>query len=212
MITATTYPTLRDALTYIAELSFYDSATVRRTGSGHWSVTSAVTPHDGLYWTYSGGIEYPTAPLDHSGLMEPCEYFSHAGNIEHYLPVAVEELNDGRAVTFSYEIITAYCECDLEPGAECLDEHDAGWALVATLEDTPAWRVLIPGGYADTPHDYVECAADSDMAAVLEQFRADYLGDSAHVFDAERDTCAERDPYPDYVVTLEADSVRWERA
>lgn len=101
---------------------------------------------DGIGWTYDGGFEdldmrHPgsLSDTDWTRLFDPCEYWESVGHVRHNLPRAVSWIEDGHAVTFSYELVhdigltwddenQAYRDSD---GYDMGDDDFAGWMVVA---------------------------------------------------------------------------------
>ncbi len=117
--------TLDEALQVVAESSFYEDRHVYFS-AGEWNAdgdTSCYSYED-VTWTYDDGLDFGTAkpPLDHSGLMRPDQTFSVSAQIRRYLPQAVEALERGHSVIFTYQ-----------PVSEGILEEDAlaGWVLIA---------------------------------------------------------------------------------
>ena len=141
-----TYSRLGEALDNVAQRSFYESCRVYRHGS-LWIVEDWHTGvEESQEWDYDNGLHNRGQWLDHSGAMEPCEFFDHSTHIGHYLPVAVETLLDPdneTAVGFTYVTVTVACELETDDhgSSNCLEcdgggDTIIGWALVATEEGT----------------------------------------------------------------------------
>lgn len=64
--------------------------------------------------------------------MEPTEYFAGSRHIRQNLPVAVEAIESGESVCFTYVVAEAVCN-HADP-SWCGEDHLVGWLLVATLE------------------------------------------------------------------------------
>ena len=130
----TTYATIDEALTDIATRSFYESARVYKDAGGYTVEDWPTDIEEYRAWSYRDGIDLPAGTIDHSRTHEAYEFYDNAGHIRYNLPNAVEAIEDGQAVGFTYVIAEADCEDDVD---ECDDDHLAGWALIATAEVTP---------------------------------------------------------------------------
>ena len=131
------YATLDEALTDIAQRSFYEDATVRRTDDGYEVDDDHGRGDESYPWTYDGGAEYPAEVVDHSRLHESYEFYDEARHVRYNLSAAVAMIEEGTPITFKYVTLDAPCE-DSEP---CDDDHLAGWALIAfdaSPEPSPA--------------------------------------------------------------------------
>lgn len=135
------YDTLDEALTDIANRSFYDDAVVSPEIDGTYSVEQHVTGYgDTVYWTSEGGMQGLDEALDNSRVHEAYEYYETSGHIRYNLPEAVEELEAGNPVGFTYVIVDhAEPDCNndwnlCEEHGECQCEQTVGWALVASKE------------------------------------------------------------------------------
>lgn len=139
----TFYATLNEALTDIASRSFYEDATVTPTEGGFTVEDDFSTSYAGdtIQWTYDGGMEVPANVTEHSRLHEPAEYYDDARHISYNLPAAIEALELGRAVTFAYAIVDAYCE-RTDDNAEA--DHDACVCLECDSggSETIGWTLL----------------------------------------------------------------------
>lgn len=136
-MTSTTYTAIDEALADIAGRSFYESALVHKVDGGY-AVNDHYTGVDELLpWSYEDGLTLPDGVLDHSRLHESYETYTEAGHVRYNLPGAVEAIENGEAVGFTYVIGEAECEDDpdgtLYPDG-CPFDHAAGWALIATRE------------------------------------------------------------------------------
>ena len=119
--------TLDEALQVVAESSFYDDKLVY-FAAGEWNADGDTSyySYEDVTWTHDGldfGTDKP--PLDHSGLMMDDQTFSVSSQIRRYLPQAVEALERGRSVIFTYQPVSV----------GILDDEDgdtiAGWVLIA---------------------------------------------------------------------------------
>lgn len=101
--------TLDQVLEEVARRSFYEDSAAQLTDSDGYQIEDThagddMAP-DGVQWTYEAGLEateHRTWSED-SGLMEPCMFFETAGHIRYNLPGAVEALEAGKLVEFSYQ-------------------------------------------------------------------------------------------------------------
>lgn len=125
------YTNLDDALNDIAARSFYESARVTKEGNGYTVEDWYTGVEESVMWTYETGAEVPSDALDYSRTHEPYEFYDRASHIRFNLPTAVETIEEGTPVGFTYAIADAYCEDDVE---ECQEDHTAGWLLIATTE------------------------------------------------------------------------------
>ena len=133
MIDTITYPTLDGALSDIAERSFYDDATVRRTAGGYAVTADCSAAEECLRWSYAGGIELPDDTADNTRAYEPYECITTAAQMRYALSSAVELIEAGHAVSFQYVIleadpVTAEDIADDEAG---LYDGVVGWAIIA---------------------------------------------------------------------------------
>lgn len=127
-----TYNTIDAALSDIASRSFYESARAYRTESGKYIVEDWHTDiEEYRAWSYANGLDVPAGTVDYSRTHESCEFYDHANHVRYNLPNAVELLEAGSVLGFTYVIAQADCEDDVE---DCQDDHIAGWALIATSE------------------------------------------------------------------------------
>lgn len=120
--------TLDEALQVVAWSSFYEDTHVY-FAAGEWSAdgdTSCYSYED-VTWT-DDGLDFGTAkpPLDHSGLMMADQAFSVSAQIRRYLPQAVEALERGHSVIFTYQPVL---EGILDEEED--DDPIAGWVLIA---------------------------------------------------------------------------------
>lgn len=116
--------TLDEALQVVAESSFYEDKLVYFAyGEWHADDDTPFYSYEDVTWTHDG-LDFGTVkpPLDHSGLMMDDQTFSVSAQIRRFLPQAVEALERGRSVIFTYQPV--------------LDENGdgdtiAGWVLIA---------------------------------------------------------------------------------
>ena len=121
--------TLDEALQVVAESSFYEDKLVY-FAAGEWSADDD-TPYysyEDVTWT-DDGLDFgaDTPPLDHSGIMETYQTFSVSAQIRRYLPQAVEALERGHSVLFTYQPISVGILNEEEDDDDTL----AGWVLIA---------------------------------------------------------------------------------
>ena len=128
--------TLDEALQVVAESSFYEDTHVSfAAGEWHADDDTSFYSYEDINWKYDGldfGTDMP--PLDHSGLMMAYEYFSVSAQIRRYLPKAVEALERGHSVIFTYQPVVV---C---PSHED-DDTLAGWVLIAEDQGPMAFEV-----------------------------------------------------------------------
>lgn len=134
----TIHATLDAALQDIARRSFYESAIVTPNSDGTFTVEddfNTCIADDTVMWTYGGGMELPEGILDHSRLHGPAEFYDDAAHIRYNLATAVERLEDGLPVAFSYAVIDAWMDADADGNAidedGNLSDATVGWALLA---------------------------------------------------------------------------------
>ena len=116
--------TLDEALQIVAESSFYEDARVYfAAGEWHADDDTSFYGYEDITWT-DDGLDFGTAkpPLDHSGLMMADQIFRVSAQIRRYLPQAVEALERGHSVIFTYQPIL-----DEEED----DDPIVGWVLIA---------------------------------------------------------------------------------
>jgi hypothetical protein len=118
--------TLDEALQVVAESSFYEDTLVY-FAAGEWHADDAPSyyGYEDVTWTDDGldfGTDMP--PLDHSGLMTADQYFSVSAQIRRYLPKAVEALERGRRVIFTYQPVSVGILDDD-------GDNIVGWVLIA---------------------------------------------------------------------------------
>jgi hypothetical protein len=122
--------TLDEALQVVAESSFYeDNLVYFAAGEWHADDYTACHSYEDVTWTHYGldfGTDMP--PLDHSGLMMADQYFSESAQIRWYLPQAVEALERGRSVIFTYQPVSVGILDEEED-----DDTLAGWVLIAII-------------------------------------------------------------------------------
>lgn len=97
--------------------------------------------------------------------------------------------------THEHDTLDSIIACDLEPCATLLDVG------------APRYWVLLPGGYPDTPNDYVAASSQREALDMLREAAPHTLYPeqaALHVFHASRAPWLEHDPYPDYVATIGA--------
>ena len=120
--------TLDEALQIVAESSFYEDKLVYfAAGEWHADGDTSCYSYEDVTWTHDGldfGTDAP--PLDHSGLMETYEIFTTSANIRCYLPDAVEALERGHSVIFTYQPVSVGILDEEED-----DDTIAGWVLIA---------------------------------------------------------------------------------
>ena len=120
--------TLDEALQVVAEYSFYeDNLVYFAAGEWHADGDTSCYSYEDVTWT-DDGLDFgtDTPPLDHSGLMEACQTFSVSAQIRRYLPQAVEALERGHSVFFTYQPVSVGILDDDEDG-----DTVAGWVLIA---------------------------------------------------------------------------------
>ena len=120
--------TLDEALQVVAVSSFYEDNLVY-FAAGEWNadVDTSCYSYEDVTWTHDGldfGTDAP--PLDHSGLMMDDQTFSVSAQIRRYLPQAVEALERGRSVIFTYQPVSVGTLDDDEDGDTLV-----GWVLIA---------------------------------------------------------------------------------
>lgn len=136
-MSTTTYPTLDAALDAIAARSFCESARVYRDGDAFTVEDWYTGVDESAPWSYADGLTLPTGTLDYSRVHGPAEHYATAAHIRYNLPAALEALEAGESVGFTYVIAddTAPCEeCDDDAADGCQHDRAAGWALIATPE------------------------------------------------------------------------------
>ena len=120
--------TLDEALQIVAESSFYEDTHVS-FAAGEWNAggDTSCYGYEDVTWT-DDGLDFGTAkpPLDHSGLMMAYEAFSVSAQIRRYLPQAVEALERGHSVIFTYQPVSVGI---LDEDGD--DDTLAGWVLIA---------------------------------------------------------------------------------
>lgn len=126
------YSTLDEALNDIAARSFYESARVTKLDNGYEVEGWHTGVDESAMWTYQDGIELTCDPLDYSRVHESYESYETAGHIRYNLEAAVEAIEEGTPVGFTYVVADAYCEDDNRE--DCNEDHFVGWLLVATAE------------------------------------------------------------------------------
>ena len=121
--------TLDEALQVVAESSFYEDKQVYfAAGEWHADGDTSCYSYEDVTLTYDG-LDFGTAkpPLDHSGLMMADQTFSVSAQIRRYLPQAVEALERGHSVIFTYQPVSVGIPDEDEDG----DDAIAGWVLIA---------------------------------------------------------------------------------
>lgn len=126
------YNTLDEALTDIAGRSFYESAKVTKVGSQFEVIDWYTGVEEITEWTYEDGAKVSDSAVDYSRTHEAYEFYSEASHIRYNLPTAVEAIEGGKSVGFTYVGADAICED--EDWESCGEDHTAGWLLVATDE------------------------------------------------------------------------------
>ena len=100
--------TITEALDEVAKRSFYEDVIITPQHDGTYLVEDDHNsiPEDLFYW-YENELcsDYPLTEYEHSGLMNPSEFFDNHRQIEHYLPKATEALEHGKTVCFAYLIV-----------------------------------------------------------------------------------------------------------
>lgn len=134
------FDTIDEALGEIAGRSFYESARVTKSASGYLVEDWHTGVEESVRWTYENGAELPTGTIDASRTHASYEFYETAAHIRYNLDNAVEAIEEGTSVGFTYVIADADCECDdydAETGY-CGDDgdHTVGWLLIATDETT----------------------------------------------------------------------------
>lgn len=135
----TIHATLTAALQDIAARSLYESATVTPNDDGTFTVEddfATAWAGDGIQWTPQDGAEWPARALDHSRVHEAYEFYDDARHIAYNLPVAVATLEEGKPVTFAYDIVSDVSMERDEDGNTLDDDGNlsddlVGWALLA---------------------------------------------------------------------------------
>ena len=120
--------TLDGALQVVADASFYEDKFVYfAAGEWHADDDTPCYSYEDVTLT-DDGLDFGTAkpPLDHSGLMMADQAFSVSAQIRRYLPQAVEALERGHSVIFTYQPVECYDDTE-----ECCDDTIAGWVLIA---------------------------------------------------------------------------------
>ena len=120
--------TLDEALQVVAGASFYEDKLVYfAAGEWHADGDTSCYSYEDVTWT-DDGLDFgtDTPPLDHSGLMEAYQTFSVSDQIRRYLPQAVEALERGHSVIFTYQPVSVGILDDDEDG-----DTIAGWVLIA---------------------------------------------------------------------------------
>ena len=121
--------TLDEALQVVAESSFYEDTHVYfADGEWHADDETPFYSYEDVTWTYDDGLDFGTdmPPLDHSGLMMDYQTFSVSAQIRRYLPKAVEALERGHSVIFTYQPVSVGI---LDEEGD--DDTLAGWVLIA---------------------------------------------------------------------------------
>src|SRR5690625_3325771 len=124
------YASLEHALEDIARRSFYEDATITPlTSVGAYMVTddANVVGTDDWYWSREDGLQDAVSVSEASRLHEAYETYNSATHIRYSLPASVEALEEGRAVTFAYAIVT-----DLDADDE---DNIAGWILTSIIHE-----------------------------------------------------------------------------
>jgi len=132
-MSTTTYGTLDEALADIAGRSFYESARVSKVAEGYTVEDWPTDVDEYVAWAYETGAQVGDV-LDHSRTHEAYERYETAGHIRYNLPVAVETIEEGIPVGFTYAVAEAECLDEVEEGDQCGEDHTAGWVLIATTE------------------------------------------------------------------------------
>ena len=129
------YQSLDEALGNVAERSFCEQSRVTKVAGGYDVEDWYTGAPDSVLWTYEGGADLSGIPdtiIDFSRTMEPAEYFAGSRHIRQNLPAAVEAIEGGESVCFTYAMADAVC--DHADPSWCGEDHLVGWLLVATLE------------------------------------------------------------------------------
>lgn len=134
-----TYATLDEALTDIANRSFYEAADVIPNDDGTFTVRDSFDYNSGdeVTWTYAHGLDAGSAAMDYSRLHESYETYDDAAHIRYNLPGAVSELESGaRDIHFEYAIAMNE-DIEYDSDGNAIDEDGeltddiAGWTLIA---------------------------------------------------------------------------------
>ena len=121
--------TLDEALQVVAESSFYEDKQVYfAAGEWHADGDTSFYSYEDVTWTHDDVLDFgtETPPLDHSGLMMADQVFSVSAQIRRYLPQAVEALERGHSVIFTYQPVSVGI---LDEDGD--DDTLAGWVLIA---------------------------------------------------------------------------------
>lgn len=132
--------TLDEALQVVAESSFYEDKLVYfAAGEWHADGDTSCYSYEDVTWT-DDGLDFGTAkpPLDHSGLMMADQTFSVSAQIRRYLPQAVEALERGHSVIFTYQPVSVGL---LDEDGD--DDTLAGWVLIAEDRGPTFFEVCI---------------------------------------------------------------------
>lgn len=176
--------TLDEALQIVAESSFYEDALVYfATGEWHVDDDTSFYGYEDITWT-DDGLDFGTAkpPLDHSGLMMADQIFSVSAQIRRYLPQAVEALERGHSVIFTYQPVL---EGILDEEED--DDPIVGWVLIAEDQGPMEFELC------------QECAANGLEAPVQTLPGYQIVGDEVNI--AQCDNCG--DVFPLWVEGFE---------
>jgi len=124
------YETLDQALDDIASRSFYESARVSKVEGGYEVEDWYTGVEESVPWTYNTGAQVGDV-LDYSRTHEPYESYTEAQHIRYNLPAAVEAIEEGTPIGFTYAVAEDEC---LDDGDYCEEDHVVGWLLIATEE------------------------------------------------------------------------------
>jgi len=140
--------TLDDALQAVAGASFYDDKRIvpaihADSGEPVGYVVEDDHAHasDDWTWTYADGLHDRDSVSETSRLHDVCESYVDAGHIRYNMSGAVEQLEQGNAVTFAYAAVhdgDVHYDEDGNPrdsDGELLGDDLAGWILVAIWDD-----------------------------------------------------------------------------
>ena len=130
--------TLDEALQVVADASFYEDKIIYfAAGEWHADDDTPYYSYDDVTWT-DDGLDFGAAkpPLDHSRLMEAYEMFTTSADIRYYLPAAIEELEWGHSVIFTYQPVSVGILDEDEDG-----DTLAGWVLIAEDQGPTEFQV-----------------------------------------------------------------------
>lgn len=136
-----TFNTLNNALDVIAQCSFYEGKRVTKRSPGEYVVEEwySFPDSDSIEWTYSGGVElhHIYGLIDYTRLMMPGESLDSPSHVSYNLPLAVEAIDRGTPVGFTYCVAHDIDECQNCLDSDCCEcDRVVGWLLVATDETT----------------------------------------------------------------------------